>query len=164
MKVSTIASALALFAVLALTSCSSESLNEDENLSLEMAVPATKPIEAEVLDLINDYRAEQGLNTLFFNGTVKAVAFTHTDYMIEENDVSHHNFYVRKQNLQQSENAQIVSENVAFGYTSAQSVVNAWINSPSHRQNLEGDYTHFDLSAEQDENGDWYYTNIFIKK
>ena len=164
MKVSTIAPAFALFAVIALSSCSSESLNEEENLSLEMAIPATKPIEEEVLDLINEYRAEQGLNTLFYNGTVKAVAFTHTDYMIEENDVSHHNFYIRKQNLQQSENAQVVSENVAFGYTSAQSVVNAWINSPSHRQNLEGDYTHFDLSAEQDENGDWYYTNIFIKK
>ena len=164
MKVSKFMSALALFGILAFSSCSSESLNEDENINLEMTVPDTKPIEEEVLNLINNYRQEQGLNSLYYNGTVKAVAFTHTDYMIEENDVSHHNFYVRKQNLQVSENAQVVSENVAFGYTSAESLVNAWINSPSHKQNLEGDYTHFDISAEQNQEGDWFYTNIFIKK
>ena len=64
MKVSTIAPAFALFAVIAFSSCSSESVNEEENLSLEMAIPATKPIEEEVLDLINEYRAEQGLNRL----------------------------------------------------------------------------------------------------
>ncbi|NQY09159.1 MAG: aldehyde dehydrogenase family protein, partial [Flavobacteriales bacterium] len=31
---------------------------------------------------------------------VKAVAFTHTDYMIDEDDISHDNFYQRKQSLE----------------------------------------------------------------
>ena len=64
----------------------------------------------------------------------------------------------------QNAGAERVSENVAYGYSSAQGVVNAWMNSQGHRENLEGDYTDFDISAEQNNEGRWYFTNIFIKK
>ena len=57
-----------------------------------------------------------------------------------------------------------VGENVAYAYSSARSLVNAWINSDSHRQNIEGDYTDFEVSAEQNKEGKWYYTNMFIKR
>ncbi|TCK69095.1 cysteine-rich secretory family protein [Winogradskyella wandonensis] len=165
MKVSTLMPVLAICALLSFTSCSTESMNEEEVLTIDLATPPqAKPLEIEVLELINNYRISNGFSALSNNGTVKAVAYTHSDYMRISNEVSHHNFYVRKQSLQENENAQVVSENVAFGYTNAQSVVNAWINSPGHRSNIEGDFTHFDISAEQDENGDWYYTNIFIKR
>ena len=164
MKVSTTMPLLALLVLFVLVSCSTESLNEDENITLELVIPTIKPIEIEALELINNYRSQQGLSVLQKNNNVKAIAFTHTDYMIDNNNVSHDNFYVRKQNLVEIENARIVAENVAYGYTSAESLVNAWLSSPSHKQNLEGDYTHFDLSAEQNEDGYWYYTNIFISK
>ena len=29
---------------------------------------------------------------------------------------------------------------------------------------VEGNHTHFEVSADLDENGHWYYTNIFVKK
>lgn len=165
MKKFTLAPLVIIFAFLSLTSCSTDSLDEEEILNTEIGnAPLAKPLEIEALELINTHRINQGLNALSNNNTVKAVAFTHSDYMRESSDVSHHNFFARKQSLQQNENAQIVSENVAYGFTSAESLVNAWINSPSHRSNIEGDYTHFDISAEQDEEGDWYYTNIFIKR
>ena len=48
--------------------------------------------------------------------------------------------------------------------SNAQSVVNAWLNSDGHRQNIEGDFTDFDISAEQNANGQWYFTNIFVKR
>ena len=57
-----------------------------------------------------------------------------------------------------------VSENVAYAFSSAESVVNAWLNSDGHRENIEGDFTDFDISAEQNEEGRWYFTNIFIKR
>ena len=57
-----------------------------------------------------------------------------------------------------------MSENVAYGFTNAESVVNAWLNSEGHRHVIEGDFTNFDISAEKDEEGKWYFTNIFIKK
>jgi uncharacterized protein YkwD len=165
MKLFRLVPVLVICALLSFTSCSTENLNEEEALNTDLlTVPQAKPLEIEILEIINDYRITNGMNALSNNGTVKAVAYTHTDYMVEVSNVSHDNFYVRKQSLQQNENAQIVSENVAYGYTSANSVVNAWLNSPSHKSTIEGNFTDFDISAEQDEDGNWYFTNIFIKR
>ena len=78
--------------------------------------------------------------------------------------VTHDGFDKRKSNLQEVLGAYRVGENIAYGYSSASSTVNAWINSPSHKANLEGDYTHFGGAIKIDEEGKKYYTNIFIKK
>ena len=156
---------MAIVAVLGFTSCSTDTAAEDAINSIEVPVaPQAKQIEIEIMELINAYRINEGLSALNQHNTVKAVASTHTDYMIEVNNVSHDNFFQRKQSLQVNANANIVSENVAYGFNSAESVVNAWINSPSHRDNLEGNFTDFDVSAEQNELGKWYFTNIFIKR
>ncbi|GAB5564039.1 MAG: hypothetical protein Wins2KO_11020 [Winogradskyella sp.] len=147
-----------------LTSCSTESVSDDiESIEVPVA-PQAKQIEIEIMELINAHRITSGLNPLNDHITVKAVAFTHTDYMIEENNVSHDNFFLRQQSLQDNANANIVSENVAYGFNSAEAVVNAWLNSPSHRETIEGNFTDFDISAEQNSEGRWYFTNIFIKR
>ena len=165
MKVSNIMPFVAIVALLNLTSCSTESFPEEsiDNITLQNP-PAPKQIEIEIMELINQHRIELGLNTLNHHNTVKAVAFTHTDYMIEVDNVSHDNFYQRKQSLQTHASANVVSENVAYGFNSASSVVNAWLNSDSHKQNIEGNFTDFDISAEQNDAGKWYFTNIFIKR
>ena len=156
---------LALMALLTFSSCSTEDFPEDniDAISLQYA-PAPKQIEIEILELINEHRLGLGLNTLKSLNIVKSVAFTHTDYMVEVNNISHDNFYQRKNSLVQNANAKVVSENVAYAYSTAQSVVNAWINSDSHRENIEGDFTDFEVSAEQNKEGKWFYTNIFIKR
>ncbi len=147
------------------TSCSSESLDENaNNAHTQLVVPETKAIEVEIMELINDHRLSIGLNPLENMNAIKAQAYGHTGYMIAQNNVSHDNFFQRKSFLVNNVGANKVSENVAYGYTSAQSVVNAWLNSDGHRQNIEGNYTDFDISAEQNEEGRWYYTNIFVKK
>ena len=84
--------------------------------------------------------------------------------MIENNEVSHANFYARKANLMNNAGAIEVGENIAYAFSSPQSVVNAWLNSDSHRVTIEGDFTNFDISAEQNAEGKWYFTNIFVKK
>ena len=165
MKLTKLLPVLALVAVLSFTSCSTDTAAEDALNSIVVPVaPQAKQIEIEIMELINVYRINEGLNPLNQHNTVKAVASTHTDYMIEVNNVSHHNFFLRKQSLEANANASIVSENVAYGFNSAPAVVNAWINSPSHRDNIEGSYTDFDVSAEQNDTGKWYFTNIFIKR
>lgn len=164
MKISTIMPALAIVTLLSFSSCSTESFPE-EKINLELtAPPLAKEIEIEILELINEHRITNGLSALNDHGTIKAVAFTHTDYMIEVDNVSHDNFFQRKQSLQDNANAVLVSENVAYGFSSAESVVNAWLNSDSHRETIEGNFTDFDISAEQNEEGKWYFTNIFIKR
>ena len=165
MKAKKLLPLLAIVALLGFTSCSTDSAAEDQINSIEVPVaPQAKQIEIEIMQLINAYRINQGLNPLNDHSTVKAVASTHTDYMVEVNNVSHDNFFQRKQSLQINASANIVSENVAYGFSSAESVVNAWLNSASHRENIEGDFTDFDISAEKNNEGKWYFTNIFIKR
>ncbi|WP_299364149.1 CAP domain-containing protein [Winogradskyella sp.] len=164
MKAAKLLPFMAIVALLGFTSCSSESI-EDQIEAIEVPVaPQAKQIEIEIMELINAHRIANGLSVLNDHSTVKAVAFTHTDYMIEVDNVSHDNFFQRKESLQINADADVVSENVAYGFNSAASVVNAWLDSPSHKDNIEGDFTHFDISAEQNSEGKWFFTNIFIKR
>jgi len=165
MKASKLLPFLAIIATLSFTSCSKEVMEDEALNTIEVPVtPQAKLIEIEIMELINAYRINEGLTPLQNHNTVKAVAFTHTDYMIETDNVSHDNFFLRKQSLQANANADVVSENVAYGFNSAQSVVNAWLDSPSHKENIEGDFTDFEVSAEQNSEGKWYFTNMFIKR
>ena len=155
---------MALMALLSF-SCSTENFPDETIDAVTLAnAPAAKAIEIEILELINQYRISEGLNALGSIDVIKGQAYSHTGYMIEVNDVNHDYFHSRKAYLEANANAISVSENVAYGFTNAQSVVNAWLNSSGHKQNIEGDFTHFEISAEKDENNKWYFTNIFIKK
>lgn len=164
MKKPTLMPLMALFVCL-LFSCSSNTDELNENTTVEITIPETKIIEIEILELINNHRIGLGLNSLQNMDAVKGQAYLHTNYMISQNTVSHDNFGERSQYLKQNANAKLVSENVAYGYNSAESVVTAWLNSDSHREAIEkANFTHFDISAEKNENNQWYFTNIFIKK
>lgn len=155
---------MALVAMLTF-SCSTDNMPEDDITSITIQnAPAPKTIEIEILERINAHRIGLGLNPLNNLNIIKSVAYTHTDYMVTVNAVNHDNFFQRKLSLEQHASATKVSENVAYAFSSAESVVNGWLGSEGHRENIEGDFTDFDISAEQDEDGKWYYTNIFIKR
>ncbi|MNY65131.1 hypothetical protein D3C86_2023500 [compost metagenome] len=60
--------------------------------------------------------------------------------------------------------AKRVGENVAYNYKTPEAAVRAWLDSPGHKENIVGDYTHFGLSVTTDAaTGKKYYTNIFVK-
>jgi len=160
MKLPTLLPAMALIALLSF-SCSTDTIG-DQIAEVSNYVPQTN--EVEILELINNYRITKGLTPLHNMSIIKAQAYGHTEYMLEKDEVSHANFYQRKKNLIDNAGAVSVAENVAYAFSTPESVVNAWINSEGHRHNIEGDYTDFDISAEKDADGKWYYTNIFIKK
>ena len=164
MKLLTKLPLLALLAVLTF-SCSTDSLdNKVDTLNNNMVVPKPKTIEIQILELINNHRLSIGLNPIEYMDIIKAQAYNHTEYMVIENQVSHDNFFERSNYLKANAGAKYVSENVAYGYTKAETVVNAWLKSDAHRKTIEGDFTHFDISAEQNSEGRWFYTNIFINK
>ncbi|MGJ8593632.1 MAG: CAP domain-containing protein [Aquaticitalea sp.] len=164
MKTIKLLSLLTLMAIMSISCSTDEVATETLDSSVLVATPAAKTIEIEIMELINAHRIGMGLNPLQNLSIIKSVAFTHTDYMVVNNQVNHDNFYVRKNSLIQNAGAISVSENVAYGYNTAEGVVNAWLNSENHRSNIEGDFTDFDLSAEQNAEGRWYYTNMFMKK
>ena len=85
--------------------------------------------------------------------------------MIDNNVVNHDYFQQRSDNLIQVLGAARVGENIAYNYQTAENAFSAWMNSPGHRANIEGDYTHFGISVTIDtKTGKKYYTNMFMKK
>jgi len=164
MKLLTKLPLLALLAIFTY-SCATDSIDESyENMATDVVIPEPTSFENEILELLNDHRLSVGLNSLEKMDLIKSQTFSHTDYMVENQTVSHDYFFERSTFLKKNAGAQKVTENVAYGYTSAESLVNAWLKSEGHKANIEGDFSNFDISAEKGTDGKWYYTNIFIKK
>ena len=155
---------IALIFVFCISSCQEQNAYVDyEEYELTLILPETKAIEIEILELINEHRVSLNLNQLQTMPILKSVANRHTRNMIRDGKYSHNNFYLRSEYIKFKTNASTVSENVAYGYHDALSIVNAWISSGGHRRNIESNSTHFDISMESDINGRLYATNIFIR-
>lgn len=120
-------------------------------------------ITDDILALVNQHRQNLGLSILSKNDTAEQLAIDHTKYMISVNQINHDNFNQRGTILSEQENATGTAENVARFYTNAQSVVNGWLNSSDHRENIEGNYIYTGIAAIKDEEGRYYYTQLFYR-
>ena len=154
----------ALTIIISLVSCSQE--NEEIYMSkITESKSNYSKMENEILNLVNNYRDNLGLNKLIKLDIVSAVALTHSNHMSETGLVNHDNFSDRHQELVYNANAKAVGENVGFGYNSAKSVFNAWIFSDSHKHLIEDSkFTHFGISIVTNSKGRNYFTQIFIIK
>lgn len=156
---------LALCLTVILVSCSSGSSEDSVVTTDEIKKSyAHSEFEYAVMDLLNEYRTSQGLPAFDIIEHISYVASEHNDYMISTHNLDHNGFEQRHENLVNVLGAFQVSENVACGFTEPSDVVEAWLNSPSHKKNIDGSYTHFGLSVKCDSEGYNYFTNIFIKK
>lgn len=117
----------------------------------------------QILSLVNTHRKTKGLNTLKRNTTADKLANEHCDYMISKNKISHDNFSSRTKKLRNNENAKSIGENVAYGYNTAQKVVDGWLNSSGHKENIEGDFTHTGIAAVKNPDGTYYFTQLFYR-
>lgn len=137
----------------------------NENSEVVNAKVVYSPMESEIISLVNAHRTSMGLSALSTLNLVSGVADGHTDYMIEAGAISHDNFAERAQILMEQAGAKTVGENVAYGFNTAEGVVNGWLNSDGHRKVIENpDYTHFGISTDSNTENRNYFTNIFIKK
>jgi uncharacterized protein YkwD len=94
---------------------------------------------ARVLDLVNQHRAAAGLSPLIRAAELDSAARRHSDDMATHNFMSH-------TGSDGSTPGQRISaagyqwstygENIAAGYSTAEAVVNAWMNSSGHRANI----------------------------
>ena len=149
---------------LSFISCSKENDEIYIEKSYENNIKYSK-IEMGILDLINNHRTSIGLNTLEKLDIISTVAKSYSDYMVKTGRVSHENFSNRHDKLVANANAIAVGENVGYGYSSAQDVVEAWIKSDIHKKVLEkSSFTHFGISTQQNLKGRIFITQIFIKR
>ena len=146
-------------------SCSSDSVESSNVSKSELVTEYNYNVsELEVLQLINEYRVSIGLNSLITVNHISFKSEEHDNYMILNKVVNHNDFVARSENIIAVLGAKKVGENVAYNYQTAEGVLKAWLDSPSHKQNIEGDYTHFGIAVKIDaETGKKYYTNIFAK-
>ena len=165
MKAKMFRALLPLAIVFTMVSCSSDS---SEDLTADNKVIVTydyNNTEAQLVTLINDYRVSQGLNALQVVNHISYKSQEHNEYMIDNNVVNHDYFEQRSNNIIQVLGAERVGENIAYNYPTPEAAMQAWENSPGHKANLLGDYTHFGISVTVDEvTGKKYYTNMFMKK
>ena len=143
-------------------SCSedSETLIIEEN-NTEEVIDLT--ITGEILKLVNEHREALSLSLLKRNHTADDLSKDHTQYMIDQGKISHDYFEDRWTVLRQVENARSAGENVASGYQDAKSVMNAWMNSTGHKENIEGDFTHIGIAAKKDSQNRYYFTQLFFR-
>ncbi len=150
-----------------MNSCSSD-VSEVPKLNAALSQKAVdysyNASEIETMNLINTYRVSIGLNSLAKINYISLKSEEHDNYMIINNVVDHNDFIVRSESIMNVLGAKSVSENIAYNYNTSQSVLNAWLASPEHKKNIEGNYTHFGIAIRMDPvTGKKYYTNIFAK-
>ena len=138
------------------------SCSKDDAIDIEKIESLS--IEQEILQLVNAHRTSIGKEKLSINILASELAKEHTFFMISQEEISHDNFDDRAAILFDEENATGVGENVAYGQKSAKDVMEAWLNSLEHRKNIEGNFTHIGISAIKDNNGRYYYTQLFLKQ
>ncbi len=150
---------VAVLLVMLAISCSKE-----ESIQADIPVVANvKAMENELLSIVNEHRTSAGYSSLEFSVVAYEYANSHTDYMIAQGILSHDNFSARASVISSETNAVEVAENVAKDHPSAAAAFDGWLNSPSHKKTMEGDFTHTAVSVKKDANGDLYFTQLFYR-
>ncbi|HET8622750.1 MAG TPA: CAP domain-containing protein [Gemmatimonadales bacterium] len=109
----------------------------------------------------NAHRVSVGCTALRWDGPAAAVAQAHAEDMVRRDFFSHTN-PDGKSPFDRLRAAGVTyrsaAENIAYGYSTAAGVLEAWMNSDGHRRNLENcAYTHHGVGLSQ---GKWVH--VFI--
>ncbi|GIV39019.1 MAG: hypothetical protein KatS3mg033_0819 [Thermonema sp.] len=136
--------------------------------SNEAALPQSPyaGIEQQSLQLINEYRIQNGKEPLQTHPAIYAEAYQHSSNMAEGKvPFGHDGFSARVERIRAELNAGPAAENVAYNYgpDPAQTAFEQWRNSSGHNKNMLGDYTHCGLAVAKSGDGRYYFTHIFVK-
>lgn len=150
-----------LFIAISFTACSKDEDGFETTTAIETV--NINGLESEILALVNIHRESIGLSRVSVLTPAYSEALGHTKYMIEQGKISHDNFSERSRKLMTTASAKVVLENVGAGYTTADSLMKAWLNSELHRKNIEDPSVQFmGVSAQKNSGGTEFYTQIFI--
>ena len=117
---------------------------------------------AEFVTLVNAHRVSIGLAPLAWDAGVAAVAQAHSQDMVDRQFFSHTNPDGESpfDRLAEAGIAYTAAgENIAYGYSTASSVLAAWLGSSGHRANIEyAGYTHHGVGLVGT-----YWTHVFLR-
>jgi len=117
--------------------------------------------------LVNSYRQSRGLSALRYNNQVAEIALEHSRNMAGGVvPFSHEGFSSRADAIAKQMKLSAAAENVAWnrGYDNpAAQAVNSWLESPGHLANIVGDYNTTGIGVAVNDDGEYYFTQIFVK-
>ncbi len=124
-------------------------------------------LEENVVVLVNQERISKGLPALQTNDVLSKLARLKSQDMIDKDYFDHQSpTYGLPSAMIDSFGISysLVGENIAYGQTTAQMVMDAWMNSPSHRENiLKEEYQEIGVGLAKDSSGTLYWTQMFIR-
>ncbi len=118
--------------------------------------------ENQFLIILNDYLNSNNYNQLERIPEADEVANLHTQNMIEVNSLHHDNFSER-QHYFVDLGYTTLRENLAMGYSNPETLLNAWLQSPSHKSAIESNSHKTGLSILKNQNGKYFITQLYIK-
>ncbi len=124
-------------------------------------------LSSSVIDLVNQHRATLGLVQLVVTAPVTDAAVWKARHMARYLYMAHGDPRPRtaRTTAQRMEACGVMpgwSENIAYGYTTASAVMQAWLNSPGHRANIERSTNRaIGVSAATGSNGRIYWAQVF---
>jgi uncharacterized protein YkwD len=138
-------------------------------------------VEAEIIQLVNAQRVANGLAPLGVSGRLNVAAELHSRDMAAIGSIygpnvgMQHTLYgttrpevpdrLAAAGYDDWTSSYAWGENIAYGYQSAQSVMNGWMNSSGHRANiLSANFTEIGVSVVVGTDGIPYYTQVFGKR
>ncbi|MGP4078448.1 SafA/ExsA family spore coat assembly protein [Pseudalkalibacillus sp. R45] len=131
-------------------------------------INGVKSVEAQVVDLVNQERAKHGLHPLKANWELSRVARYKSKDMLQNNYFSHTSpTYGSPFQMMRDFGIsyRTAGENIAAGQTTAQAVMNAWMNSDGHRKNiLSSNYKEIGVGYAKGGSYGHYWTQMFITR
>jgi uncharacterized protein YkwD len=124
-------------------------------------------LELELHELVNGHREDMGLESLALVGDFSAIARGHSEDMgAGDVEFGHDGFDDRTAQMIDLEGGLVATgENVAWvsaGWDDpAGAMFEGWLDSPGHRENIEGDWNQTGMGAAEDGDGGWYATQLF---
>ncbi len=128
-----------------------------------MAILQQDQFDLRVLQLVNQFRAQNGRTPLTLSEKLDKAADKYANLMANKNILSHtlNNSTIGSRTTAEGYIWNSVRENIAKGYTTPEQVVGAWINSQGHRNNmLATDITHMGLGYSSNGN---YWSQSFAR-
>lgn len=132
-------------------------------------VPAAYPaLEQETFALVNSHRAAEGLRPLVWDEAIASQCRAHCARMAcADRYLGHEGFHDRVKSLRSTIVFVRASENVGSnaGFEDpVAAAVQGWLDSPPHRQGIEGPYETTGIGVNMSDSGTYYFTEIFVAK
>lgn len=131
---------------------------------------SSNQFDREILELVNEERTEAGLDSLAIDSQLDQAANLHTDEMVQADRMSHQLPGEAGLGDRVSDTGydwRALGENVAAGQQTPEAVVDAWMNSSGHRDNiLNPNFTSLGVGYEDASDNisgdtDVYWTQVF---